>query len=71
MADKWDLGEVLHIHPSPCVWQKLFNDVVRAPRWSKSLDVHGHLSVILYFTHSVLKDILQIQDKIKEFQGKI
>lgn len=66
MTDKWDLGAVPHIYPSSSVWQKLFNDVVRAPRWSKSLNVLLiHLSVILYFTHAILKDILQIQDKIR------
>lgn len=65
MTDKWDLGEVPHIYPSSSVWQKFFNDVVSAPRWSKSLDVHRHLSVVFYFTHAVFKDILQIQDKVR------
>lgn len=65
MTDKWDLGEAPRIDPSSCVWQKLFNDVVRAPRWSKSLDVRGHLSVILSFAHAILADILQSQDKIR------
>lgn len=63
MGFKWSST---HLYP----FSSVFNGVVRAPRWSKSLNVHSHLFVILYFMHAILKDILQIWDNKKSFKTK-